>query len=296
MKTDLPFAGIEAGGTKFVCLVGSGPDDIRARGVIPTKTPEETIAEVVTFLLPHAPFTAIGIGTFGPCDLDPASPTFGHLTTTPKTRWEGFDMAGAFRRVFHIPVAMDTDVNAAALGEHRWGAGRGCDIVVYLTVGTGIGGGAVIRGTPLHGLVHPEMGHIVVPRDRDPEALPGVCPYHPYCLQGLAAGPAMEARWGRPASDLAPDHPAWTIEARYLAYAVSNFIYVLSPNRVILGGGVMHQRHLFPLIRTEVKSIVNGYVRSPMILERIDEYIVPPALGDDAGVLGAIALAMEADR
>ena len=291
MKIQGPlFAGLEGGGTKFVCAVATGPEDIRAQESFPTTTPEETIGKAISFLKRHEPFAALGIASFGPCDLDPRSPAYGHITSTPKAGWENVNLLGIFRREFPVPVGFDTDVNVAALGEWKWGAGRGLDTVLYLTVGTGIGGGGVINGRMLHGLIHPEMGHIRVPRVAD-DTFAGNCPYHGDCLQGLAAGPAIEARWGKPAEELQPDHPAWSLEAAYLALAVNDLICVLSPQRIILGGGVMYQRHLFPLIRQKVKRLLNGYIQSPLILERIEEFIVPPGLGDRSGVLGAIALA-----
>jgi fructokinase len=289
----IPYAGIEAGGTKFVCMVASGPEDIRAQVIIPTTLPEETLAKVIEFFKVHEPYAGMGIATFGPCDLNPESPTYGFITTTPKTGWQNVNLLGIVRQVFHVPMGFDTDVNSAALGEFRWGAGQGLEIVLYLTVGTGIGGGGILNGRMMHGLMHPEMGHLRVPRAPDDDLFPGICPYHGDCLQGLASGPAMEARWGRPPAELPPGHPAWQTEAHYLALAVSNLVLVLSPHRIILGGGLMHQKQLFPLIRAEVKRILNDYIALPAIWERIDEYIVPPGLGDKAGVLGAIALARQ---
>ncbi len=239
---------------------------------------------------------AIGIAAFGPLDPDPASPTYGHITTTPKEGWAHTDFVGALRRHFDGPIAFDTDVNGAALGEWRWGAARGLDTFIYLTVGTGIGGGGMARGRLLHGLIHPEMGHIRLARDPQRDPFAGICPFHGDCLEGLASGPALEKRWGQKAETLPPDHPAWDLEADYLAQALHNFICVLSPQRIILGGGVMQQRHLFPRIRARVLASLNGYVQSPALLERIDEYIVPPALGSRAGVLGAIALGERVSR
>ena len=287
------YAGMEAGGTKFVCMVASGPDEVRAQTSFPTTKPEETLGQAVAFFKAHQPFAALGIGTFGPCNLNPASPAYGCLSTSIKPGWKQANMLGAFRRTFDVPVVIDSDVNAAALGEYNWGAGQGLEMVLYLTVGTGIGGGGVIKGRTMHGLFHPEMGHILLPRVPGDDSFAGVCPYHGDCLQGLASGPALEARWGKPAEELPPDHPAWRMEAHYLALAIHNYICTLSPNRVILGGGVMHQRHLFPLIWEEVRRLLNSYIQLPMVLEKIDEYIVPPALGDRAGVLGAIALAKQ---
>lgn len=287
------YAGLEAGGTKFVCMVAAGPDHVRAQITFPTTRPEETLGQAVSFFKAHEPFAALGIGTFGPCDLKTASPTYGRLSTSIKPGWKEANMMEPFRQAFHIPIGIDTDVNAAALGECTWGAGKGHDVVLYLTVGTGIGGGGVINGRMMHGLFHPEMGHIRLPRISGDDSFAGVCPYHGDCLQGMASGPALEARWGKPADELPIDHPAWKMEAHYLALAIHNYICTLSPNRVILGGGVMNQGHLFPQIREQVRRSLNGYVQLPMILERIHEYVVPPALGDRAGVLGAIALARQ---
>jgi fructokinase len=286
------YAGLEAGGTKFVCLIANGPDKILAQARFPTGPPLETLPKVIEFFVAHRPFAALGIAAFGPCDLDPGSPTYGHITTTPKPGWENVDLLGIFRRAFAVPVGFDTDVNAAALGEWTWGAGQGLDSLVYVTVGTGIGGGGVINGRTLHGLVHPEMGHIRVPRVSG-DSFAGNCPYHGDCLQGLAAGPAIEARWGRKAEDLPPDHPAWDLEASYLALAVNDLICVLSPRRIILGGGVMNRGHLFPLIRRKVQGLLSGYIRSASVLERMEEFIVPPGLEERSGALGAIALARQ---
>ncbi len=291
------FGGIEAGGTKTVCAIGSGPNDLRASLRIPTTTPDETLGEIVRFFRAHQtaePLAAIGIASFGPVDPDPNSPTFGTITTTPKPGWAHTDLAGAVRRELGLPVGFDTDVNAAALAEHRWGAARGLEDFVYLTIGTGIGGGAMVRGQIVYGLNHPEMGHIRIPHDREVDPFPGSCPYHGDCLEGLAAGPALEARWGQPAYTLPEDHDAWLLEANYLALGVVNLACVLLPQRFILGGGIMHQPKLLPLVRHRVQELLNGYLHVAPILEQIEEYIVPPGLGDRAGVLGALALARKA--
>lgn len=286
------YGGIEAGGTKFVCAVASGPDDIRAEVRFPTTTPDETIARAVDFFRAQpAELAAVGIASFGPVDPNPASSTSGFITTTPKPGWANTDLAGTIRRALGLPVGFDTDVNGAALGEHRWGAARGLDTFIYLTIGTGIGGGGMVGGQLMHGLIHPEMGHIRLPHDWEADPFPGTCPYHGDCLEGLASGPALEARWGQSAKTLSPDHPAWPLQVHYLALALVNFICTLSPQRVIIGGGVMNQAQLFPLVRAEVQALLNGYVQAPEILDHIDQYIVPPALGGRAGVLGAIALA-----
>jgi fructokinase len=287
------FGGIEAGGTKFVCAVGTGPDDFRAETRFPTTTPEETIGQAIAFFKAQAqkePLAAIGIASFGPVDPNPVSPTFGYITTTPKPHWAQTDLAGALGRALDVPVGFDTDVNGAALGEHRWGAAQGLDTFIYLTIGTGLGGGGLVNGRLMHGLIHPEMGHVRLPRHPD-DSYPGACPFHGDCLEGMAAGPALQGRWGQRAETLPLDHPAWDIEAHYLAYGLVNFICTLSPQRIVLGGGVMDQAHLFPLVRRKTQELLNGYVQSPEIIERIDRYIVPPGLGNRAGVLGAIALA-----
>jgi fructokinase len=290
-------AGIEAGGTKFVCVVGSGPDDVRAETRFPTTSPEATLRQTLEFLraqrAQHGAVTAAGIASFGPVDLDPASPTYGHITSTPKPLWAHTDIVGPVRQALGVPVGFDTDVNAAALGEWRWGAAQGLDTFIYLTVGTGIGGGGLVNGQRMHGLIHPEMGHVRVPHDAEADPFAGACPFHRDCLEGLASGPAMQARWGRPAESLPDDHPAWALEARYLALALNNFICALSPRRIILGGGVMERRTLFPLIHREVQALLNGYVQAAEVSGEVVRYVVPPHLGARAGVLGALALAGE---
>lgn len=288
------YGAIEAGGTKFNCLVGSGPQDIRAEIRIPTTTPDETFAKVIAFFKEQAsvrPLKAIGIGSFGPLDLDAASPTYGYITSTAKPGWLMTDFAAPIRDALGLHVAFDTDVNAAAFGEYRWGAAAGLSQFAYLTVGTGIGAGEMVGGKLVHGLLHPESGHMVIPHDRQADPYPGICPFHGDCLEGLASGPAMQARWGAPAEQLPEDSPAWALEARYIAFAVVNMICTLSPERVILGGGVMEQAGLFEMIRANVLAQLNGYIQAPEILEHIAEYIVPPGLGGRAGVLGALALA-----
>jgi fructokinase len=286
--------GVEAGGFKFVCAIGTGPGDLRAEARLPTTSPAETIARAVGFFVEHArraPLAAIGIATFGPVDLDPRSPTYGSITTTPKPGWANTDLAGPFREALHVPVAVDTDVNGAALAEHRWGAARGLDTFVYVTVGTGIGGGAVVGGRLLHGLVHPEMGHVRVPHDWHADPFPGTCPYHGDCLEGLASGRALGERWGAPAESLPAAHPAWALQARYLALGLVGIVAILSPERIVIGGGVMRQPRLLVSVRTNVVELLGGYLRSPAISSGIDTYIVPPALGARSGVLGAIAMA-----
>ncbi len=295
MKT--AFGGIEAGGTKFVCAVGTGPDDIRAEIRLPTESPDVTMGRVIDFFRAQQEqhdIAAIGVASFGPVDPDPDSQTFGHITNTPKPGWANTPVAPILEDEFDVPIGFDTDVNVAALGEHSWGAAIGLDTFVYLTIGTGIGGGAMVDGNLLHGLIHPEMGHIALPHNWEKDPFAGTCPFHGDCWEGLANGPALEARWGQPGESLPPGHEAWSLEAHYIALGVTSIMMILSPQMVVMGGGVMEQEHLFPLIHQEVKSHLNGYIQSPTILDRPDKYIVPPALGGRSGVLGAIALAQRA--
>ncbi len=289
------FGGIEAGGTKFVCAIASGPHDIRATTSYPTTTPKETIRKALDFFqrgeTEHGQLSALGIASFGPVDPNPSSPTFGFITSTPKQGWLNFDFIRAIREVFDLPIGFDTDVNGAALGEWCWGSAQGLDNFIYLTIGTGIGGGAMVNGGLLHGLIHPEMGHLRIPHDWNTDPFPGVCPFHGDCLEGMATGPALERRWGIRAERLPIDHPAWELEAKYIALGLVNLICTLSPQRILLGGGVMKQTQLFHLIRAKVLEYLAGYLNSPQILRQIDSYIIPPGLGTQAGVIGAIALA-----
>lgn len=291
------YGGIEAGGTKFVCAIGTGPDDLRELARFETTTPEQTLSQVVDFFQKQAEagnrIESLGIGSFGPVDVHRASETFGYITSTPKPGWRNTDFVGTIRKALQVPVAFDTDVNVAALGEKTWGTAQGLDTFIYLTIGTGIGGGGFANGKMMHGLVHPEVGHIRIPHDFKKDPFPGRCPFHGDCLEGLASGPAIEERWNIAGNDLPSDHPAWLLEAEYLAYALVNFICTISPQKIILGGGVMEQESLFPLIRSKVKELLNGYVDAETIHSQIDQYIVPPALGNQSGVLGAIALAQQ---
>ncbi len=288
-------AGVEAGGTKFVCAVGTDDGEILAQCRFPTTLPDETIHQAIRFFRDQqaafGPVAALGIAAFGPLDLCPDSASYGHITSTPKPGWADTDLLGRLRQVTSGPVVIDTDVNAAALAEWRWGAARGLDSVVYMTIGTGIGGGALLDGRPVHGLIHPEMGHILVPHDRDADPFPGWCPFHGDCLEGLAAGPAIEKRWQARAEDLPHDHPAWELEAHYLALGLTTIICTLSPQRILLGGGVMQQTQLLPMIRAKVVSLLNGYVQAEAITRGIEGYIMPPRLGERAGIMGALALA-----
>jgi len=287
--------GVELGGSKVLCALGTAVDDVRAETRIATTTPVETIERAIEFFRgqeSRGAVAGVGIASFGPLDLDARSPTFGSITATPKPGWSRTDVVGPFRQALGVPVAIDTDVNGAALGEHRWGAARDVRTCVYVTVGTGIGGGVLIDGRPLHGLAHPEMGHMRVPHDTTADPFAGTCPFHGDCLEGLATGPAIAARWKEPPESLGPDHPAWPLEARYLAHGLVNVIVALSPERIVVRGGVMRQPRLLPLIRANVIAFLGGYAPSAAIGD-IDGYIVAPALGDRAGVLGGFALAQE---
>jgi len=283
---------IEAGGTKFVVGCGSGPDDLEV-ATFPTGDPMATTAAVAGWLRERAgsQLRSVGIASFGPVDLDPQSPRHGYITATPKLDWRNFDLKGTLERALEVPAGFDTDVNAAALGEARWGAAQGLADFIYLTIGTGIGGGAMANGKLLHGLMHPEMGHMRVPHDLAADPFPGCCPYHGDCWEGLASGTAMAKRWNTSGQQLPPGHPAWALEARYLALGLTTLVCTLSPRRIILGGGVMQQISLFPLVRRELLQLLNGYIQVDALLNQIDDYVVPPGLGNRAGVLGALALA-----
>jgi len=275
--------------------VGTGPDNIVAETSFPTmRDSAATIAEAIAFFRAHSqerPLAGVGIASFGPVDPDPQSLHFGYITTTPKPGWAQTDFLGPVREALGVPVGFDTDVNGAALGEYRWGAAQGLDTFVYLTIGTGLGGGGMVNGQLMHGLMHPEMGHMLLPHDWEADPYAGYCPYHGDCWEGLAAGPALEGRWKTKGTELPPEHPAWELEAHYLALGLVNIIYIFSPQRIILGGGVMQQAHLFPLIRSKVQALLKGYLQRSEMTRDIDQYIVPPGLPGRSGMLGAIALA-----
>ncbi|WP_028783787.1 ROK family protein [Thalassobacillus devorans] len=283
---------IEAGGTKFVCAVGNEDGDVFEKIVIPTEKPEVTMPKVYDFFKGTG-IERIGIGSFGPIDLNEGTGTYGTIQKTPKTEWIGFPLGDEVSKHTGVPVVVDTDVNVAALSESRWGSATDVHSCLYITVGTGIGAGAIVNGATLKGLSHPEMGHIAI-RRHEKDTFAGTCPYHRDCLEGMAAGPAIEQRWGRPGKDLKEKELVWEIESYYLAQAIVNYIYILSPERVIMGGGVMQQAHLFDLIRTKVVDMLNGYVSSPLLTpDRVDNYIVPPGLTNEAGIKGALILAAE---
>lgn len=283
---------IEAGGTKFICGVGREDGSIVDRVSFPTDQPKETLEQVISYFADRR-VEAIGIGTFGPINLDPKSPKYGYVTTTPKAGWSNYPFLSKLKEAFDVPFGWDTDVNAAAYGEAMWGAAKGLDSCVYYTIGTGIGVGVYAEGKLIHGLVHPEGGHVPVRRHPN-DGFAGMCPYHGDCLEGLASGPAIERRWGLKGTDLEAHHRAWEIEAYYLAQSITGTILLLSPNKVVLGGGVMHQEQLFPLIRNAVKRNLNGYISAKELGEDIDSYLTAPGLGENAGLCGALALGLRA--
>lgn len=298
--------GIEAGGTKMVCALGEvdtmaldGGDAVGAKPIrileriqIPTEMPERTIPCMIDFFAGKG-IEALGIGCFGPVDLNLTSQTYGYITKTPKAGWMDCNIVGAFQKALGVPVGFDTDVNAAALGEVTFGAARNCETAIYITVGTGVGVGVYCNGSLLHGLVHPEAGHILLQR-HPKDTYKGRCPFHVNCLEGLASGPAVEERWGKPGIELADREEVWEMEAYYIAQAVANYILAYSPQKIILGGGIMHQKQLFPLVQRNVQEMLGGYVNHPLIKENISEYITAPALGENPGIMGAFELARRA--
>lgn len=304
MSEELPLiAAIEAGGTKFVCAVGTGPNDLRDITRIPTTTPEETLHGVTRFLstmkAKHGPFAAIGVGSFGPIDLDKNSETYGYITSTPKPGWQFTKVVPMLQDRYHVPVAWDTDVNAAVLGEYLWGAGKDTDPLIYITVGTGWGGGVLVNGQLLHGLLHPEIGHMLVPPPVNSSAIQPEChcPFHKNCVEGYISGTSLAARWGVKADSLPADHPAWEEVANVMGHALVNLSLTLSPKRIILGGGVMSQTHILPMIRGQVHKLNNHYLRVPEMDRLLDDFIVAPGLGGNSGLLGALALGKyELDR
>jgi fructokinase len=288
------YGGIEAGGTKFVCAIGSGPEDLQNEVRFETTSPQETINRTLEYFKEQylkQKLLAIGIGSFGPIELNRESSNYGFVKSTPKPGWSNINICGLIEEELKIPIGFNTDVNAAALGEYEWGAGRGLNNFIYLTIGTGIGGGVMINGRLLHGLQHPEMGHIFIPQDIKSDPYEGNCPFHKNCFEGLASGPAMKNRWGKSPEDLNEDHKAWDLEVQYISLALTNYICTLTPERIIIGGGIMEQKKLLPLIHTTVKKMLNNYIQLEEITDNIEKYIVLPSLGNKAGILGALVLA-----
>lgn len=282
---------LEAGGTKMVCAIGNEKGEVFERISIPTETPEITVPKMISWFQ-EKNVEALGIGCFGPIDPDKKSDTYGFITSTPKLAWADYNIVGAFKEALSCPVGFDTDVNGSVLGEVTFGQGKGKSCVIYITIGTGVGAGIYIEGKLLHGMLHPEAGHVLIQKRRN-DAYAGGCPYHKTCLEGMAAGPALKARWGKDARELAGKEEVWDLEAYYIAQALTNYIMVLSPELIILGGGVMHQEQLFPLIRNYVKEMINGYLKTEE-LRNLDSYIVPASLHDDQGIMGCLELARRA--
>ena len=286
------YGAIEAGGTKMVCAVGDENGRIMEQVSIPTKNPDETMPKIIEYFK-NKEIKALGIACFGPIELDKASPKYGHIQDTPKLLWSDYDIVGTMEKALGVPVGFDTDVNGSMLGEATWGAAKDLTDAIYITIGTGIGGGILSGGKLVHGMLHPELGHMkLVKAENDTYA--GKCPFHGICFEGLAAGPAIEERWGKPAKELADRTEVWELESFYIAQALSNLILTLSPKVIILGGGVMHQLQLFPLIRKKVKENINGYIKTDE-LNDMDSYIIPAALNDDQGIMGCLRLAMDAE-
>ena len=280
--------GIELGGTKIVCAISDDYGSFLDFQIVSTTTAEETMPVLLGFFKGKE-ISSLGIGSFGPIELDKKSTTYGYITSTPKKGWENTDIVAYFKQL-NIPIGFDTDVNAACLGEVKNGAGTGFKNVVYGTVGTGIGFGVYLNGELLHGLMHPEAGHMLITKHQDDFDYNGPCPYHDNCLETLASGPSIERRWGKKPYDLYNNDRVWKLEAYYLGQAISNCILCFSPQKIILGGGVMHTPGLIEMVRKEVLHSLNGYIKKEEIIYDIDNYIVLPGLGDNSGIVGAIEL------
>jgi fructokinase len=286
---------VELGGTKTVALVAKDKDHIVAKKVIPTLSPEQTVQDLADFFhlvqeKYNIAIDSIGIGSFGPLDLNPDSETYGFITSTPKKGWVFFNIKSAVENACQVDVIIDTDVNAAALGEYLYDPEKSIQNLVYITIGTGIGAGLVINNRIIHGLVHPEFGHMRITHNREQDPFSGVCPYHHDCLEGLASGPAIEERWNTRPQNLPKDHPAWQLEAEYISYGLVNLICTVSPELIILGGGVMNNKNLYDFIRVHTKKILSGYIKTSALEDKIDKYIIAPRLNADSGIIGALYL------
>ena len=286
------FGALEAGGTKMVCAIGDENGNILERVSIPTGTPENTMPPMIEFFKGKG-ISALGIGCFGPVDLDKKSPTYGYITSTPKLAWTNYPIVAEFEKALGVPVGFDTDVNAAALGEATWGCTKDVDNSIYITIGTGVGVGVIVNGKPYHGMIHPEGGHILLARHPQDPMVGSGCPFHENCMEGLAAGPSLEKRWGVKGAELSERMEVWEMEAWYIGQAITNYIMILSPERIICGGGVMHQPCLLPLIRKEVERQMNGYIKGKG-MDDLNNYIVGVSLNDNQGAMGAVKLAMDA--
>ncbi|HOO28843.1 MAG TPA: ROK family protein [Lachnospiraceae bacterium] len=284
----MKFGALEAGGTKMVCAVGLEDGTILEQVSIPTKTPGETIPHIIEYFKDKE-IASLGIGAFGPVDVNKTSETYGRILDTPKLAWQRYDLVGDLKAALNIPIELDTDVNGSCLGEVTFGCAKGLSTVIYITIGTGVGVGVAINGNLLHGMLHPEAGHIILKKHAE-DSYEGHCPFHKTCFEGMASGPAIEARWGEKAVSLKDRPEVWEMEAYYIAQALTSYIFTLSPEKIILGGGVMHQEQLFPMIRKKTLELVNGYINTKQLRD-IDHYIVPASLQDNQGIMGAIQLA-----
>jgi len=289
-ESGMKIGALEAGGTKMVCAVGNEKGEILDQISLSTLTPKETMPGIIDYFH-KAGIEALGVGSFGPVDLNKKSDTYGYITSTPKLAWRNYNLLGELKKELFVPMGFDTDVNASMLGEVTWGNARGLDSAIYITIGTGVGVGIISNGALLHGMLHPEAGHILLAREAH-DSYKGKCPYHGTCLEGLAAGPAIEERWGKSGKDLAGIQQVWELEAFYIAQALVNYTLIVSPQRIILGGGVMKQEQLFLLIRQKYKELMNSYIVTRET-ENLDEYIVPAGLDGNQGIMGCIALALQ---
>jgi fructokinase len=299
IHTNNLYGGIEAGGTKFICAVSNAPPSLSSEIHFETTVPQETLEKVCEYFFPFVKdgqIRSIGVAAFGPVDTDIHSPTYGFITATPKPNWQNTDILGFLQRELGVPFAFHHDVSVSAIGENKWGASQGLNPSLYLTIGTGIGGGYLIDGKPLTGLSALEMGHISIPHDLEKDPFAGNCPYHGDCFEGLAAGPAIFSRIGKRGESIPDSNPFWLIEADYISHALVNYILTLSPRIIVIGGGVMQRTLLYDIVRQKVREILNGYLKFDILAKEISSYIVPPALGKYSGVLGAISMAMDLDK
>ena len=284
------YGALEAGGTKMICAVGDEKGNIIDEVTIPTTVPNDTIPEIIRYFK-GKDIEALGIACFGPLDLDKSSPNYGNILKTPKLAWTDLEIYSVLKDELEVPVNIDTDVAGSLLGEATWGSAKGISDALYITIGTGIGGEILANGEILHGMLHPELGHMLLTR-HESDSFEGICPFHKNCFEGLASGPSIEARWGKPAEELADKVEVWNLESYYIAQTLTNIILTICPKKIILGGGVMNQEQLFPMIRSKVRTNINGYITTKE-LEDIDNYIVPAGLGSKQGVMGALKLAFD---
>ncbi len=289
------WAGVELGGTRCNCILGTGPGDIRAQETVPTRDPATTLSAIAEVLErwqePFGAPSAIGLASFGPLELNQGAPGYGRIGATPKPGWQDVALHDFFAKRFDAPVRVTTDVIGAALAEGRWGGARELADFAYVTVGTGVGVGLIVGGRPVLGCHHPELGHARIARLTG-DGWPGSCPFHGDCIEGLASGPAIEARSGRAAASLPADSPVWDTVTHALAQLAHTLVLSVAPRRILMGGGVLSARpHLFPRIRRSLELSLNGYLRIEELSSGLDRYVVPPALGTLAGPLGALAAA-----